>query len=190
MSNTQETAPNLLLDVEKQHYAYRRFGKAGGVPLVLLQHFRGTMDNWDPLVTNALAAHHDVILFDNAGVGGSSGAPATSVSDMASHVAISLGALSLGTVDLLGFSLGLRRATSRARLSHSGPPPRAGRQRPARQTRHEPLFQRRPCPCGSRHARLGGLPLAVLCPDRDQPSCGEGLPATAWHSHRRSQQPG
>jgi len=65
----------------EQHYAYRRFGTADGVPL--LQHFRGTMDNWDPLITNGLAAHHDVILFDNAGVGGSSGMLAKSVSDMA-----------------------------------------------------------------------------------------------------------
>jgi pimeloyl-ACP methyl ester carboxylesterase len=115
MSHTQETAPNLLLDVGEQHYAYRRFGTAGGVPLVLLQHFRGTMDNWDPLVTNGLAAHHDVILFDNAGVGGSSGAPAKSVSDMASHVATFVRALGLGTVDLLGFSLGGASSRSRSR---------------------------------------------------------------------------
>ena len=106
MSNTHENAPNLLLDVGEQHYAYRRFGTVGGFPLVLLQHFRGTMDNWDPLVTNRLAAHHDVILFDNAGVGGSNGAPATSVSEMASHVATFVKALGLETVDLFGFSLG------------------------------------------------------------------------------------
>ncbi len=106
MPDTHETTPNRTIDVNGQRYAYRRFGKAGGLPILLLQHFRGTMDNWDPAVTNALAERHEVILFDNAGVGGSSGAPATSVSVMARHVAAFVEALNLRTVDLLGFSLG------------------------------------------------------------------------------------
>ena len=42
-------------------------------PLVLLQHFMGTLDNWDPAVTDTLAAGREVILFDNAGIGRSTG---------------------------------------------------------------------------------------------------------------------
>ncbi len=64
------------------------------------------MDNWDPAVVNPLAASHDVILFDNAGVGGSSGPPATTVKGMAHHVAAFAGALHLDSVDLFGFSMG------------------------------------------------------------------------------------
>lgn len=87
-------------------YAYRRFGKAGGVPLIFLQHFRGTMDNWDPAVTNGLAEAHEVILFDNAGVGLSRGATPDSVEAMAAHVVAFVKALGLAKVDVLGFSLG------------------------------------------------------------------------------------
>ena len=56
-------------------YAYRDTGGGeGGVPLVLLQHFRGNLDNWDPALIDALAARgRRVVRFDNAGVGGSTG---------------------------------------------------------------------------------------------------------------------
>jgi pimeloyl-ACP methyl ester carboxylesterase len=55
-------------------YAYRDTGpEATGVPLVLFQHFRGNLDNWDPALIDALATARRVITFDNAGVGGSTG---------------------------------------------------------------------------------------------------------------------
>ena len=59
-------------------FAYRRFGKTGGVPLVFNQHFRGTMDYWDPAVTDGLARNREVILFNNADVSSSSGEVPTS----------------------------------------------------------------------------------------------------------------
>jgi len=65
------TAPTQLLKTSKETFAYRRFGH--GSPLLCLQHFTGTLDNWDPAVTDALASECEVILFDNAGVGRSSG---------------------------------------------------------------------------------------------------------------------
>jgi pimeloyl-ACP methyl ester carboxylesterase len=103
---SHETAPNRSVETGGVRYAYRRFGVAGQTPLVLLQHFRGTMDNWDPAVVNPLAASRDVILFDNAGVGGSSGLPATSVAEMAYHVGAFAAALHLDCIDLFGFSMG------------------------------------------------------------------------------------
>ncbi len=106
MSYNHETAPNQFLDVNNQRYAYRRFGKTGGVPILFLQHFRGTMDNWDPAVTDPLAREHDLILFDNAGVGLSSGEPASSVPELARHAVAFIRGLNLASVDLLGFSLG------------------------------------------------------------------------------------
>ena len=70
-SNT--TAPTQFLQVKGYSYAYRRFGSGAGLPLLCLQHFTGTLDNWDPAVTDPLVSAREVILFDNAGVGRSTG---------------------------------------------------------------------------------------------------------------------
>ena len=106
MSNSNVTAPTQFVQTSKEKYAYRRFGKKSQYPLLFLQHFTGTLDNWDPLVTDPLAADHDVILFDNAGVGRSSGEVPKTIEGMAAHVLDFLDALSLKTVDIVGFSLG------------------------------------------------------------------------------------
>ena len=65
-SNT--TAPTQILQATGHSYAYRRFGKGSGLPLLCLQHFTGTLDNWDPAVSDPLASRREVILFDNAGI--------------------------------------------------------------------------------------------------------------------------
>ena len=100
------TAPTLFLDVADHRYAYRRFGKATGHPLLFLQHFTGTLDNWDPAVTDTLAQERDVVLFDNAGVGRSSGKVPGNVAGMARHALAFLDGLGVSTCDVLGFSLG------------------------------------------------------------------------------------
>ena len=88
-------------------YAYRDTGpEATGVPLVLFQHFRGNLDNWDPALIDALATARRVITFDNAGVGGSTGTTPDSVEQMARDAIAFIGAMELGQVDLLGFSIG------------------------------------------------------------------------------------
>ena len=86
-------------------YAYRRPGPASGRPLVLLQHFRGNLENWDPLLIDALSSR-DVIVFDNTGVGATTGATPTTVAQMADDAIVFLEALGLDHVDLLGFSIG------------------------------------------------------------------------------------
>ena len=86
-------------------YAYRDLG-AGDVPLVLLQHFRGNLDNWDPALVDALAADRRVVTFDNVGVGGTTGRTPSTVEAMAHDALAFLDALDLERVDLLGFSLG------------------------------------------------------------------------------------
>src|SRR6476661_2935528 len=80
-------------------YAYRDLGE-GEVPLVLLQHFRGNLDNWDPALIEALAADRRVVTFDNAGVGASTGSTPNSIEAMAHE------AIEFQRVDLLGFSIG------------------------------------------------------------------------------------
>jgi len=79
------TAPTHFLDSGKERYAYRRFGAGSGPPLLCLQHFTGTMDNWDPAVTDPLADGRDVILFESAGVGRSSGSVPNTIAGMAAH---------------------------------------------------------------------------------------------------------
>ena len=103
-SNT--TAPTLLLEGKLATFAYRRLG--GGIrrPLLCLQHFTGTLDNWDPAVTDPLARDREVILFDSAGVGRSTGKVPTTVAGMAMHALDFLDALCLISCDVLGFSLG------------------------------------------------------------------------------------
>ncbi len=85
--------------------AYRDLG-SGQVPLVLLQHFRGNLDNWDPTLIDALADSRRVVTFDNTGVGGSTGETPGTISEMARDAITFLDALELEEVDLLGFSIG------------------------------------------------------------------------------------
>src|SRR6266581_437787 len=92
-SNT--TAPTQILQVGSHSYAYRRFGNGPGLPLLSLQHFTGTLDNWDPAVSDPLASGREVILFDNAGIGRSSGEVPETVAGMAAHVMAFLDGLHL-----------------------------------------------------------------------------------------------
>jgi pimeloyl-ACP methyl ester carboxylesterase len=101
--NSAETLSVTAADVE---FAYRRFGRRAEWPLVMLQHFRGNLDNWDPALTDALAAEREVILVDYAGVGSSTGQPSTSIATMARQLIAFADALDLAEVDLLGFSIG------------------------------------------------------------------------------------
>lgn len=87
-------------------YAYRRLGPAGGRPLVLLQHFRGNLENWDPDLINALSSSREVITFDNTGVGATTGLTPSTIGQMADDAIVFLDALDLDDVDLLGFSIG------------------------------------------------------------------------------------
>jgi pimeloyl-ACP methyl ester carboxylesterase len=104
VSNT--TAPTQFLDAGSERYAYRRFGKGSARPLLFLQHFMGTLDNWDPAVTDSLAEGREVILFDNAGIGRSSGKVPDTVAGMAKHAQAFLKGLGIDSCDVLGFSLG------------------------------------------------------------------------------------
>lgn len=103
---THENVPTTYVDVKNTKYAYRAFGKQAGVPLIFLQHFTGTMDNWDPAITNAMAQNRYVILFNNKGVASSEGKTPGSVSEMAKDAIDFIEALGYEQVDLLGFSLG------------------------------------------------------------------------------------
>ena len=101
-----QTAPTQFVEANGIRFAYRRFGKTGSVPLVFNQHFRGTMDYWDPAVTDGLARNREVILSNNAGVSSSSGKVPTSFQEMGANAIAFIMALGLTKVDVLGFSIG------------------------------------------------------------------------------------
>ena len=104
--HNNQTAPTQFVEANGIRFAYRRFGKAGSAPLVFNQHFRGTMDYWDPAVTDGLARNREVILFNNAGVSSSSGRVPTSFQEMGANAIAFIKALGLTKVDVLGFSIG------------------------------------------------------------------------------------
>jgi pimeloyl-ACP methyl ester carboxylesterase len=99
-ASTQRVAPDSGIE-----YAYRGLGE-GDVPLVLLQHFRGSLDNWDPALIDALAADRPVVTFDNVGVGATTGTTPNTAEAMARGAIAFLEAMEFQRVDLLGFSLG------------------------------------------------------------------------------------
>src|SRR2546429_6547545 len=103
---THQTAPTQFVEANSIRFAYRRFGKTGGVPLVFSQHYIGTMDYWDPTVTDGLARDREVILFNNAGVSSSSGEVPTTFEQMGANAIAFIKALGLKQVDVLGFSIG------------------------------------------------------------------------------------
>jgi pimeloyl-ACP methyl ester carboxylesterase len=103
---THNTAPTRFVEANGIRFAYRRFGNPIGTPIVLLQHFMGNLDNYDPAITDALAEGREVILTDNAGVGLSTGEAPETVAGMARDAASLVDALGLEHVDLFGFSMG------------------------------------------------------------------------------------
>jgi pimeloyl-ACP methyl ester carboxylesterase len=103
---THNTVPTETVAVGGSRFAYRRFGNGVGTPLVLLQHFMGNLDNYDPAITDALAMGREVILTDNAGVGLSTGTAPETVAGMGRDAASLIDALGLEQVDLFGFSMG------------------------------------------------------------------------------------
>lgn len=122
------------VEADGVRFAYRKFGKEAGIPLVFFIHFRGTMENWDPEVIEALAKDRPIILFDNTGVGESSGETPSTIAEMAKNAASFILALGLRHVDVLGFSIGgfvaqelvLQRPDLIRRLVLAGTAPQSG----------------------------------------------------------------
>ena len=103
---THQTACTQFVDVDRVRFAYRRFGHAQDRPLVMLQHFRGNLDNWDPALTDAVAREREVILVDYPGVGSSGGEFGPTIADAARQMIAFLTSIGLEEIDLLGLSIG------------------------------------------------------------------------------------
>ena len=101
-----KTTPTKTLDVSGTSFTYRELGPRGGTPLVFLHHFTAVLDDWDPRVIDGIAAHRDVITFDNRGVGSTGGKVPRTIAAMAADATAFIRALGHEHVDLIGFSLG------------------------------------------------------------------------------------
>jgi pimeloyl-ACP methyl ester carboxylesterase len=100
------TAPNRVMHAGNGiDYAYRELG-TGTRPLVLLQHFRGNLENWDPPLVDALARERRVVAFDNVGIGATTGTTPNTMEQMAHDALFFIDALEVPQVDILGFSIG------------------------------------------------------------------------------------
>jgi len=106
-------------------YAYRDLGR-GDIPIVLLQHFRGNLDNWDPALIDALAAERRVVTFDNVGVGGTGGSTPSTFEEMAHGAIAFMDSMGFEQVDLLGFSIGSMVAQEIALIRPHGHEPPGG----------------------------------------------------------------
>src|SRR5687768_2493828 len=101
-----QEAVTKFIEIDKTRYAYRSFGNIRSIPLIFLQHFTGTMDDWDPVITNGMARHFHVVLFDNKGIGASGGQTPNSIEAMAADAIAFINALGFRKVNLFGFSMG------------------------------------------------------------------------------------
>lgn len=104
--DTHATTPTQFVEAGGIRFAYRRFGRRGGTPLLLLNYFAANLDNWDPKVTNGFAPERDLILVDYPGIGGSSGETPSTVAALTKDCVEFCRALNLTRFDVVGFSLG------------------------------------------------------------------------------------
>lgn len=134
MSTFKISTESSYVEAEGIRFAYRKFGQETGIPLVFFIHFRGTMENWDPELIGSLANNRPIILFDNTGVGESSGETPSTITEMAKDAASFIQALGLPQVDILGFSIGgmvaqelaLQQPNMVRRIVLAGTSPRSG----------------------------------------------------------------
>ena len=101
-----KNAPTQYMGEKGFRYAYRSLGRQSDVPIVCLQHFTGTLDNWDPIIIDGLAKERQVIAIDNNGIGNSGGTTPDNVQDMTRDAITIIRAMNISKCDLLGFSLG------------------------------------------------------------------------------------
>ncbi|WP_430428447.1 alpha/beta fold hydrolase [Parasphingorhabdus sp.] len=99
-------AETRFVEAGEIRFAYREIGVESDVPLIMCNHLAGTIDDWDPELVDQIAQHRKVIIFDNAGVGGSAGVTPEEVWTMARDAIKFVDGLGHTQIDLLGFSLG------------------------------------------------------------------------------------
>jgi len=95
-----------FISVGRTKFAYRKLGINTGIPVICLNHLGAVLDYFDPEIIDGLATRHQMITFDNKGVGASEGETPNTVAAMAKDAIAFIRALGYEKVDLFGFSLG------------------------------------------------------------------------------------
>lgn len=99
-------APTRFVNAAGVRFAYRVIGQEDGIPLIVLNGFRGAMDDWDPALIDIIATERKVVLFDGAGIGRSNGEAPSTIAGIAEIAAAFVSALGFRHIDLLGYSMG------------------------------------------------------------------------------------
>ncbi|TRX03775.1 alpha/beta hydrolase [Flavobacterium gawalongense] len=103
---TYATVPTQFVEANGIKIAYRSYGKEGDIPVIYFNHLTANLDNCDPRIMDAIAAHRQIISFDYRGVGSSTGKQGTSIPDMAKDAIAFIHALGYKQVDVVAFSMG------------------------------------------------------------------------------------
>lgn len=94
------------VNVNGVNFYFRKLGEAKGIPVIFLNHLGATLDNCDPRIMDGIAKHHQIIAFDNRGVGATEGKTPLTISEMAEDARAFIHALGYEKVDVIGFSMG------------------------------------------------------------------------------------
>lgn len=100
------TVPTQFVEGNGIKFAYRSYGKTGDIPVIYFNHLTANLDNCDPRIMDAIAAHRQIISFDYRGVGATTGKQGTSLPDMAKDAIAFIHALGFKQVDIVAFSMG------------------------------------------------------------------------------------
>jgi len=103
---TYATVPTQFVEANGIKFAYRSYGKEGDIPVIYFNHLTANLDNCDPRIMDAIAAHRQIISFDYRGVGATTGKQGESIPDMAKDGIAFIHALGYKQVDIVAFSMG------------------------------------------------------------------------------------
>lgn len=105
-SQSYQYTPNQIIDAGETKFVYRKLGSDTGVPVIFLNHLGATLDNCDPRIMDGIAAKHQIVAFDNRGIGATNGATPTTIAEMAKDAISFIKAMGYKEVDIVGFSMG------------------------------------------------------------------------------------
>lgn len=95
------------INVNGTKFYYRKLGILNeGIPVIFLNHLGATLDNCDPGIMDGIASKHQIIAFDNRGVGATEGKTPITIAEMAKDAISFIKALGYDKVDIVGFSMG------------------------------------------------------------------------------------
>lgn len=103
---TYATVPTRFVEANGIKFAYRAYGKEDDLPVIYFTHLTANLDNCDPRIMDAIAAHRQIISFDYRGVGATTGKQGESIPDMAKDAIAFIHALGYKQVDIVAFSMG------------------------------------------------------------------------------------